>query len=175
MSAAGRQAQWMANAPEATRALGERLADALRHAPLDRPIVIDLNGELGAGKTTLASGLLQHLGVKGPVRSPTYTLIEPYEIDARTLYHLDLYRLANARELDMLALRDLLQPGAVLLVEWAEKGAGALPMADLAVNLRYPPACNGNESEGQVGRQVTAIAYSSIGEMLLDKMVEGAC
>lgn len=172
MSATRRQAQWTVGASEDTRALGERLANALRFAPQDRPIVIFLSGELGAGKTTLASGLLQRLGVAGPVRSPTYTLIEPYELDACTLYHLDLYRLAAAGELDMLALRDLLQPGAVLLIEWAEKGAGALPPADLAIHLQYPATHTGDENE--IGRRIAAKAYSDVGELLLNKMLEDA-
>jgi tRNA threonylcarbamoyladenosine biosynthesis protein TsaE len=81
---------------------------------------------------------LRSLGVTGSIRSPTYTLIEPYELGFGTVYHLDLYRLADARELEMLALRDLLQPGSVLLVEWAEKGRRELPSPDLTLTLRYP-------------------------------------
>jgi tRNA threonylcarbamoyladenosine biosynthesis protein TsaE len=114
---------------------------------MHHPIVIALSGELGAGKTTLVSGFLRELGVTGSVRSPTYTLVEPYDLGARTVYHLDLYRLADARELEMLAPRDMLTPGAVLLIEWAERAGRALPTPDLSLTLRYP--VNGVEGVGR--------------------------
>jgi tRNA threonylcarbamoyladenosine biosynthesis protein TsaE len=121
-----------------TRALGAALANAVAVAMLDRAIVIALNGDLGAGKTTFVSGFLRALGVTGAVRSPTYTLVEPYELGARTVYHLDLYRLADSHDLEMLAPRDLLNPGSVLLIEWAERGGQALPPVDLSLTFHYP-------------------------------------
>jgi tRNA threonylcarbamoyladenosine biosynthesis protein TsaE len=165
-----RDVELTTESPEATRALGAKLGQALLVAPREQPIVIYLNGELGAGKTTFVSGLLRAIGVNGPVRSPTYTLIEPYELQHIAVYHLDLYRLTEARDLEMLALRDLLQPGSVLLVEWAERGGGALPNADLVLGLRYPEA-----SGDQMQQRLMAIkAHTVVGESLLNKLVARA-
>lgn len=123
----------------ATTALGERLARALQPPPA-RPVVIGLVGDLGAGKTSLVRGLLRALGVTGSIRSPTYTLSESYEVAGLTVVHLDLYRLASPDELEQLGLRDELVPGHVLLVEWPERGEGALPPMDLIVELHFAPA-----------------------------------
>ncbi|TVQ94696.1 MAG: tRNA (adenosine(37)-N6)-threonylcarbamoyltransferase complex ATPase subunit type 1 TsaE [Chromatiaceae bacterium] len=117
----------------AQHAWGGRLAAALA----GRPGVIYLQGELGVGKTTLVRGLLHALGHRGPVRSPTYTLIEPYETLTPPVWHLDLYRLGDAGELEYLGLADLLDGRSLLLIEWPERGAGALPAADLRVQLDY--------------------------------------
>jgi len=118
---------------------------------------------LGAGKTTFVGGLLRAMGVVGPVRSPTYTLIEVYELHEvnRSVSHLDLYRLADARELEMLAPRDLLEPRAVLLVEWAERGGNALPVPDLEITFGYPgPQANTDTRVIKVGY------HTSDGEVL---------
>lgn len=112
--------------------LGARLADVCV-----APMLIFLEGDLGAGKTTLARGFLRRLGHRGAVKSPTYTLIEPYEIDGRKVYHLDLYRVADPAELDYLGLREMLAEEAVLLIEWPERGAGWLPPADLRIVIRH--------------------------------------
>jgi len=130
---------------ERTRALGALLARAIRRTDIRGALVIAFNGELGAGKTTFIAGALAEFGVTGAVRSPTYTLIEPYELGERSVYHLDLYRLSEPRELEMLALRDLLAPGAVLFVEWAERGARELPTPDLTIDFRYRAAAEGRE------------------------------
>ncbi len=112
-----------ASTAEETRVLGMRLGTAIkRHA--DACVLITLAGDLGAGKTTFVSGILRAFGITGAVRSPTYTLIEPYDLERQSIYHLDLYRLANAAEVEGLALRDLMQPGNVLIVEWPERAAG---------------------------------------------------
>lgn len=119
----------------ATAEFGHALAHALQPAPKG-PVVIYLEGTLGAGKTSLARSVLRNLGVTGTVRSPTYTLMEIYEIAGLTVVHLDLYRLTAADELEALGLRDFLEPGNVWLVEWPERGVGGLPQADVNIELR---------------------------------------
>ncbi|HWP94433.1 MAG TPA: tRNA (adenosine(37)-N6)-threonylcarbamoyltransferase complex ATPase subunit type 1 TsaE [Gammaproteobacteria bacterium] len=117
----------------ATEALGAALARALG----PEGAVVYLQGELGAGKTTLVRGFLRALGYTGSVRSPTYTLLEPYLVEGRRVYHLDLYRIAEPAELEFLGVRELGERGDVCLIEWAERGAGALPPADLVLELAH--------------------------------------
>lgn len=100
-------------------------------------LIIYLKGDLGAGKTTLVRGFLRGLGYAGTVKSPTYTLIEPYLIDGRSICHLDLYRLADAGELEYLGVRDLLLEETLLLIEWPERGEGVLPAADLTLLINH--------------------------------------
>lgn len=116
----------------ATVALGRALADAL-----PRPVagVIALEGSLGAGKSTLARALLRELGVSGTIRSPTYTLVEPYDSPAGAVLHMDCYRLGDAEELEMLGLRDSPPETSLWLVEWPERAAEALPAIDLTIHL----------------------------------------
>ena len=120
---------------EAQTDCGRALAERLR----GQAGIVFLRGDLGAGKTTLVRGLLRGLGHQGPVRSPTYTLIEPYEVAGQRLYHLDLYRLGDPEELEFLGLRDLLDGEALLLVEWPERGAGVLPEPQLTVDIEHAP------------------------------------
>lgn len=119
-----------------TEALGASLAALVMHRPGG---VLYLEGPLGAGKTTLTRGLLRALGVRGSIRSPTYTLLEPYEIGHRDLLHLDLYRLTHPRELEQLGLRDYPPAQCWWLVEWPERGAGLLPPPDLRIELAHEP------------------------------------
>jgi tRNA threonylcarbamoyladenosine biosynthesis protein TsaE len=116
---------------EATAAFGRELADALRD---ERGAVIHLRGTLGAGKTTLARELLRALGVTGTIRSPTYTLMEPYELPDRRVLHMDLYRI-EAADLEQLGLDDYSPTETLWLVEWPEKGGAGLPKADLVLEL----------------------------------------
>ena len=113
--------------------------------------VVFLQGDLGTGKTTLARALLHALGVPGLIRSPTYTLVEHYPLDAGVgrAVHADLYRLRDADELENLGLRDELQPGTLLLIEWPERAATLLPAPDLRITLRM--AGYGREAELQAG------------------------
>ena len=96
-----------------------------------------LRWQASLGKTTLVSGVLAAAGLPGPVRSPTYTLIEPYEVAGRFIYHLDLYRLADPNEMEPLGVRDLLEGGAILLIEWPSRAHGVLPPIDLYVGIAY--------------------------------------
>jgi tRNA threonylcarbamoyladenosine biosynthesis protein TsaE len=99
--------------------------------------VIHLAGELGAGKTTLARALLQALGVGERIKSPTYSLIESYRVGDLDIHHLDLYRIADAGELEWLGLDELWNPATLVLIEWPERGAGTLPPPDLALRLSH--------------------------------------
>jgi tRNA threonylcarbamoyladenosine biosynthesis protein TsaE len=140
----------------ATSALARQLAPAVRAGG-----VVFLRGELGAGKTTFAHALLRALGVGERVKSPTYTLLERYKVDGRDAFHLDLYRIANPGELEWLGLDELDSPDTLVLVEWPERGAGALPPADLNVTLEHAGA----------GRQAYVSAASERGRGWLTGMV----
>jgi len=121
---------------DATRALGAQLADTL-----DGGLIIYLRGELGAGKTSFARALLTALGVGERIKSPTYSLVESYRTrDGRPAWHLDLYRIADPGELQWLGLDALAEPAAIVLVEWPERGQGALPEPDMEIRLGYSGA-----------------------------------
>lgn len=122
---------------EATTALGAAVAAVLSARAGG---VLYLEGPLGAGKTTLARGLLRALGVTGAIRSPTYTLLEPYEAGGRLLVHLDLYRLTGERELESLGLRDYPPERCWWLIEWPERAGRRLPPPDLRIQLAHAPA-----------------------------------
>ncbi len=123
--------------PEATQAAGAELGRALLAEADGQPWLIGLEGELGAGKTTLVAGLLRALGHDGAVRSPTYTFIEPYRLAARAIHHCDLYRINVADEIEELGLRDLATDDALLIVEWPSRAADRLGVFDLTVRLDY--------------------------------------
>lgn len=121
---------------DSTGRLGADIASSLQ--ALSGPVikaVIYLYGDLGAGKTTLARGLLQALGVTGTIRSPTYTLIEPYEVGNLAILHMDLYRLNDPLELENLGLGDFPPSSTLWLVEWPEHGGTLLPPPDLEVSI----------------------------------------
>ena len=114
----------------ATLALGAQLARAIRPG-----LVIYLHGDLGAGKTTLVRGLLHGLGHVGKVKSPTYTLVEPYVISGFNLYHFDLYRFVDPEEWEASGFRDYFNAQSVCFVEWPEKASGLLPEPDIDIRL----------------------------------------
>lgn len=116
-------------------------------------LIIHLNGNLGAGKTTLVRGMLRALGHIGAVKSPTYTLIEPYEIGGKKINHFDLYRLADPEELEYLGIRDMLAEHSVMLFEWPDLGVGVVPKADLDINIEY-------HSDG---RKLSLVGHTEVG------------
>ena len=138
----------------ATRDAGARLAEVIGAAPCWR---VTLSGELGAGKTTLVRGLLRHLGCEDRVRSPTYTLVEPYELSWGGVLHLDLYRLADAGELEFLGIDDLETAARLMLVEWPERAGEALGTADLELELALEGAGRSVEIRGTSPRGAAAV------------------
>lgn len=143
----------------ATEAAGAALAQAL---PRHTSLLITLAGELGSGKTTFARGLLRALGVAGTIRSPSYTLIEPYETAAGPVHHLDLYRLRRAGELEALGYRDLRALPGWVMVEWPERAGSALGAADVAITLEHLET--GRRLTAHVGQHLKIPPY--LAEML---------
>jgi tRNA threonylcarbamoyladenosine biosynthesis protein TsaE len=143
---------------EATQAFAEQLAKrvALRNA------LIELHGDLGAGKTTFVRHLLRALGVQGRIKSPSYAVVEPHtassELGELNIWHFDLYRFADPREFEDAGFRDLLASPGLKLVEWPEKARGALPQPDLALHIT---------AQADDSRQVCVRAFTPLGRELL--------
>lgn len=133
------------------------LAKAFGRA-LRAPLVIYLQGDLGAGKTTFARALIQGLGYPGRVKSPTYGLLESYQAGGFDFLHLDLYRIQDPAELEYLAIPDQFTARGVLLIEWPEKAASVLPSADIYMKF--------NEIES--GRSLECQPNSAIGKVVLE-------
>jgi len=135
---------------------------AAKVAPLcEPPLIIYLQGDLGAGKTTFARGFINALGHTGKVKSPTFTLVESYDLKAIRLYHFDLYRLNDPLELEYIGIRELVgETDVMCLIEWPEKGGAELPQADLEINLSY---------QGE-SRDVDYLAKSTKGQRIIDEL-----
>lgn len=112
----------------------ERLGQKIWQAMDEEGMVIYLKGDLGAGKTTFVRGLLRAMGYSGIVKSPTYTLVEPYVIEQKNIYHFDFYRINDPQALEDIGLRDYFQAESYCLIEWPEKAAG-LPLSDLTIEI----------------------------------------
>jgi len=146
-----------------TEALGAQLAaaflDALgAGAPPAVQGSIHLSGQLGAGKTTLVRGLARALGIEGPIKSPTYTLVEPYESGVTRLYHFDLYRLGDGEELEYLGARDAFAEAALCVIEWPERGGDWLPEPDLYISLSIAGAGRDAQLQARTGKGKTVLA-----------------
>lgn len=146
----------------ATIAIGSGLADVVKNATVQQALVVYLNGDLGAGKTTLTRGFVRGMGHIGNVKSPTYTLVEPYELAKWRIFHFDLYRLADAEELEYMGIRDYFNNDCCCFIEWPEKGVGLLAKADLIINMAYQNEQRiiNLQAESVYGEQViTALAH----------------
>ncbi|KOR30636.1 hypothetical protein TI04_04820 [Achromatium sp. WMS2] len=141
----------------------ELLGAKLAQAAVPGPGVIYLQGELGTGKTTLVRGFMRGLGYVGNVRSPTYTIVEPYQIGEQLILHLDLHRIKDPRELEFLGLEDMADATTLWLIEWPQRGADQTPIADLTVELYYQI----------LGRNLAFTANSTTGMTIIDKMQLG--
>src|SRR5690554_211555 len=140
---------------DATLAAGMHLASYLQPG-----MTVYLHGDLGAGKTTFVRGILHGLGYQGKVKSPTYTIVEPYNVSRFNIYHFDLYRFNDHYEWEAAGFRDYFNPQSICLIEWPEKAAELLPSADMDISL---------EPSGH-GRTLSIRANSSLGEHCLHAM-----
>lgn len=144
---------------------GSRLATHFRLMLDEDPhasLVVYLNGELGAGKTTLTRSIVQSFGYVGNVKSPTYTLVEEYALSPYALYHFDLYRLADPEELEFMGIRDYFRAQTICLLEWASRGKGMIPPPDLVVQIDY----------AEPGRTLTLQEQSPRGQHIIAKISE---
>ena len=144
----------LANEAETVK-IGTQLSEVIKP-----PLTLFLEGDLGAGKTTFSRGLIQSLGHQGAVKSPTYTLVEPYELDSLKVFHFDLYRLMDPEELEFMGIRDYFSDDSLCIVEWPERGQGLLPQADIHIEIQYL----------ETGRKLVMEARTENGEALLKQL-----
>ena len=140
---------------EAMQAWGRALS-----LQLCAPAIVHLNGNLGAGKTTLVRGFLRGLGHTGAVKSPTYTIVESYEFDSLECFHFDLYRMADPEELEAMGIRDYMHDKAVCMIEWPELGEGVLPEPDMVIDIKIL----------EIGRQLQVQVVNPIFQQVIDKL-----
>ena len=137
---------------------GKKIAQVI--GQINAPLLILLNGDLGAGKTTLSRGILNGLGHRGSVKSPTYTLVEPYDLEIGKVFHFDLYRLVDPEELYDIGFNDYLTESPLCMIEWPDKGGNLLPKADISLQI------NSNGT----GRQVILTAQTSLGSQCVNEL-----
>lgn len=137
---------------EQTLALAKKFSQVLQ-----APLVVYLEGELGAGKTAFCRGVIQALGHSGAVKSPTYTLVEPYQLKGWRIHHFDLYRLADPEELEYMGIRDYFSEDTLNFIEWPDKGYGWLPGADIEIRIEY----------AGTGRKLTFSALTEAGQKII--------
>lgn len=142
----------------ATEAFAQRLAAALTRAPSGLQACITLHGDLGAGKTTFVRHLLRALGVQGRIKSPTYAVVEPYQVKAGDIWHFDFYRFSDPREWEDAGFRDIFASPGLTLCEWPENAQGVMPTPDLDLHIRV-----GDDAQ----RSVTLQANTPLGQALL--------
>lgn len=147
-----------------TEQLATNLSEAVKSTSA-LPLIVYLRGDLGAGKTTFSRSFIRGFGHEGNVKSPTYTLVEPYELDQLTIFHFDLYRLADPEELEFMGIRDYLDGDTVCLFEWPDKGAEYLAAPDITINIEHVEA-----HDHQRSFQISA--ESSKGANILVRMEE---
>jgi tRNA threonylcarbamoyladenosine biosynthesis protein TsaE len=145
---------------DATEGAGARLAPMLQGG-----MVVTLSGDLGAGKTTLVRGCLRALGWQGPVKSPSYPLVEHYAFSSLYFYHFDFYRFADPSEWETAGFADCFHGGAACVIEWPERAAGRLPTPDLALTLTYP------SDPSLPGRELALSAHTERGERCLAAII----
>lgn len=155
------QASFLKFIPDEARMLefGAELARASLRTVHHNPVIF-LHGQLGAGKTTLARGFLRGLGYEDRVKSPTYTLVEPYELSECTVYHFDLYRIQHPSELESMGIQDYFIAKAICLIEWPEQGEGFLPLPDISCYISTQ-----NDS-----REINITVQSINGETILQRL-----
>jgi len=155
---------WFLSTEEETSRLAAAGGRALQKVAVRGLLYMELEGELGAGKTCWVRGMLRGMGYEGRVVSPTYTLVEPYQAGGLQLLHLDLYRLSDPAELEFLGVADQAKEGTVMCVEWPRRAAGALPAPDLRMNFQY---CG-------TGRRLDVQALTATGLKWLELMPEAS-
>lgn len=158
MSIIGNERRLFLDGEAETERLGGELARLAKQS--EQRLTVFLEGDLGMGKTTLSRGVMRGLGHEGAVKSPTYTLVEPYEHLTPAVYHFDLYRLGDPEELEYMGIRDYFSASNLCLIEWPERGEGVLPEPDIEIQLERQ-----NE-----GRTVILRARSELGASLLNQI-----
>jgi tRNA threonylcarbamoyladenosine biosynthesis protein TsaE len=150
--------QLQAHGEDAMVALGRRFGQALGAGA--QGATVFLQGDLGMGKTTFTRGIMSHFGHRGATKSPTYTLVEPYQFEQKKVHHFDLYRLGHPEELEYLGIRDYFDGCAINLIEWPDKGMGYLPQADVVLTIHPLDR----------GRQLSFASQTSMGEVILTSL-----